>query len=180
MFKYVNDLSNIAHHIIEIYVTKKGVAIDATLGNGYDTDFLSERFNKVYAYDIQNIAIESYRVKCKSNVILINDSHDKFKESITEEVDCIMYNLGFLPGGDKSITTISSTTIASIKDGLDILVSGGIITIGIYIGHCQGENEGNDVLEFLQRLSKDKYGVMLHKFINRSEKAPMLAVIEKK
>lgn len=180
MFKYVGDLSDIAQNVVKAYVENKNIAIDATLGNGHDTDFLSEEFQKVYSFDIQEIAVENYKKKKKENVLLLNDSHHKLKEYIKEDVDCVMYNLGFLPGGDKNITTTSETTLKSIEVALEMLKSGGIITIGIYIGHDEGENEGNKVLQFLEKLPKNKYGVLLHKFINRSKSAPMLAIIEKK
>lgn len=180
MFKYVGDLSNIAQNVINTYIEDKAIAIDATLGNGHDTDFLSKEFQKVYSFDIQEIAVENYKKKKRENVVLINDSHHKLREYVREDVDCVMYNLGFLPGGDKTITTTWETTLKSIEVALDMIKSGGIITIGIYIGHNEGENEGNKVLQFLENLPKNKYGVLLHKFINRSKSAPMLAIIEKK
>ena len=37
MFKYVSDISDLSHSIIENHLEKKIIAIDATLGNGYDT-----------------------------------------------------------------------------------------------------------------------------------------------
>ena len=40
MFKYVSDISDLSHSIIENNLEKRVVAIDGTLGNGYDTAFL--------------------------------------------------------------------------------------------------------------------------------------------
>jgi 3-deoxy-D-arabino-heptulosonate 7-phosphate (DAHP) synthase len=180
MFKYVGDISNLAHHIIEAYIGSGNAAIDGTLGNGFDCDFLSEKFKKVYAFDIQNIAIENYSRKSKENVILINDSHDNIKKYINEEIDVAMYNLGFLPGGDKNITTEAEGTIKSIKQALELLKSGGFITIAVYIGHDSGKKESEELLAFVSQLSKKHFGVMTHNFINRSKDAPYLIVIEKK
>ncbi len=180
MFKYVSDISNLAHYIIERFVDNKDIAIDATLGNGYDTDFLSEKFNKVYSFEIQKEACDTYVENKKDNVAIINDSHHKFKEYIKENVDCIIYNLGFLPGGNKEITTTVDTTLLSIKDGVEILNSGGIIAIAIYIGHDQGKIEENAIMSYVGGLEKDKYGVIQHKYVNRSKYAPILIVIEKK
>ncbi|HAG45094.1 MAG TPA: rRNA methylase [Clostridium sp.] len=180
MFKYVSDVSSLSQYIIRNYSIDHDVAIDGTLGNGYDTDFLSSFFNKVYSFDVQDIAIEKYSDKKKKNVILIKDCHSKLKEYVKESVDVVMYNLGFLPGGDKSITTEVSTTLTSIESSVEILKSGGIITIAIYIGHEEGEKEKNEILKYVSSLPKDKYGAMLHKVLNRSEKAPQLIVIEKK
>ena len=180
MFKYVGDISEISHHIINNFLENKNVAIDGTLGNGYDTDFLSDHFNKVYSFDVQSLACDNYINKNKENVKVINDSHHKFEEYISESVDCIMYNLGFLPGGDKNITTMHETSMQSIKEGLELLNSGGIMTICIYRGHNEGKKEESCILNYVANLPKNKFGVMEHSFINRSEVAPMLIVIEKK
>lgn len=180
MFRYVSDVSELSHYIIKNFSYKFSIAVDATLGNGYDTDFLSDNFSKVYSFDIQKCAVDAYENKHIDNVILVNDSHEDFSKYINEKVDCIMYNLGFLPGGDKNITTKYESTLMSLESSLGILDKGGIITIALYRGHEEGKKEENAVLKFAQNLQKDKYGVMLHSFINRNNSAPFLIVIEKK
>lgn len=181
MFKYVSDVSVISHSIVKNFLEKKGVAIDGTLGNGHDTDFLAENFDKVYAFDIQKEACDKYIEKNVSNVSVINDSHSNFEDHIKEEeVDCIMYNLGFLPGGNKEITTMHESSLKSIKDGLELLASGGIMTICIYTGHDEGKKEESCIMEFLRELPKNKFGVMEHRFINRKNNPPALVVVERK
>ena len=180
MFKYVSDISVLSHYIIDNFLENKNIAIDATLGNGYDSDFLADKFKLVYSFEIQKEACDKYLDKKRDNIIVINDSHHKFTEYINSKVDCIMYNLGFLPGGDKSITTLAHTTLKSIKDGLNLLNSGGIMTIAIYSGHCEGLNEKNCILDYVESLPKNIYGVMEHKYINRAKTSPSLIVIEKK
>lgn len=180
MFKYVADISVISHSIIENFLENKNCAIDATLGNGHDTDFLKENFKKVYAFDIQKEACKNYEEKGYDNVVVINDSHSEFENYIKEEVDCIMYNLGFLPGGNKEITTMHESSLKSIKDGLELLASGGIMTICIYTGHNEGKIEETCIMEYLQALPKNKFGVMEHSFINRKNNPPKLVVVEKK
>lgn len=180
MFKYVSDVSKLSHYIVKNFSYKFNIAVDATLGNGYDTDFLSDNFLKVYSFDIQKCAIDAYKNKNIDNVILVNHSHEDFSKYINEKVDCIMYNLGFLPGGDKNITTKCESTLMSLESSLGILDKGGLITIALYRGHEEGKKEENVVLSFAQNLPKDKFGVMLHSFINRNNIAPFLIVIEKK
>lgn len=180
MYKYVGNISDLSHYIIENFISDKDVAIDATLGNGYDTDFLSDLFNKVYTFDIQEEACNNYIENKKNNVIVINDSHHLFKNYISEEVNCIMYNLGFLPGGNKNITTLHKTSLESIKEGLNILKSGGIMTICIYRGHYEGKIEETCILEYLKTLPKNQFGVMVQSYLNRQEISPLLVVVEKK
>ncbi|NEU05070.1 MULTISPECIES: class I SAM-dependent methyltransferase [Clostridium] len=180
MFEYVSDVSMLSQHIIKNFTKNKNVAIDGTLGNGYDTDFLSENFNKVYSFDIQKIAVDNYKKRNNNKVELINDSHSKLEKYIKENVDAIMYNLGFLPGGDKSITTMVESTIKSIESGLELLNSGGIVSIAIYVGHDEGKKEEMAIMKYVKNLDKKLYGVMLHEVLNRSESAPKLLIIEKK
>lgn len=179
MFNYVGDISELSHNIVKNYLKNKNIAIDGTLGNGHDTDFLCLNFSKVYSFDIQEQACLKYSNKNKDNVIVIYDSHHKFDNYINENVDCIMYNLGFLPGTSKEITTKHNTSLESIQKGLEILNPGGIMTICIYTGHNEGKKEQSCILDFLEKISKKEYGVMIHQFLNRSKTAPMLVVIEK-
>ncbi len=180
MFKYVGDISTLAQNIIKEYCNEKIVAVDATLGNGYDTDFLSDTFQRVYSMDIQRKLVESYKEKAKENVTLICDSHEYINKYIKEDINCAMYNLGYCPGENKEITTKSQSTLLSISNTLSLLKSGGLITIGIYVGHNEGKKEESIIIDYLRKLPKDKFGVMLHEYINRSATSPRLAVIEKK
>lgn len=180
MFKYVGDISEIAHYVIENFLNNKEIAVDATLGNGHDTDFLCGKFKKVYAFDIQECACEKYKEKNNKNVVVINDSHEKIDEYISENIDCIIYNLGFLPGGNKKITTNHESSLISIRKGLALLNNGGIAAICIYRGHAEGKIEEKEILEYVKELPKSQYGVMYHEFMNRSKDAPLLLIIEKK
>ena len=177
MFLYTKNISELAHNIVKAHCPNTNLAIDATLGNGYDTDFLSRIFRKVYAFDIQSDVIDQNKAKGLKNVEYILDSHENFIKYITS-ADCIMYNLGFLPGGDKSITTLTSSTISSMQMATNILNSNGIISIAIYEGHQEGRREKDAIMNFVSTLPKNKFGVMSHSVINR-ENAPSLIIIEK-
>ncbi|MBU5590691.1 class I SAM-dependent methyltransferase [Clostridium sp. MSJ-4] len=179
MFNYTADISLLSHKIIKDNINNFNVAIDATLGNGNDSDFLSEHFKKVYSFEIQHEAILSYKEKSIPNVILIEESHEFIKSHVEDRVDCIMYNLGFLPGGDKSITTKWDSTLTSIEQGLELLNPGGIISLAIYSGHPEGKKEKEELLKYVSSLQKNIYGVMIHEMLNRVN-APSLIIIEKK
>lgn len=180
MFKYLGNITDLSHHIIKNFIDNKVVALDGTLGNGGDCDFLSDNFHKVYAFDIQEAAINQYKIKNRKNVTLILDSHENVNSYINEGIDAAIYNLGFLPGGDKNITTKVDSTLKSIEAALKLLNSGGILIIAVYIGHEEGAREGDALLKYTRELPKNIYGVMLHKVLNRSELSPYMIVIEKK
>ncbi|NLP28117.1 MAG: rRNA methylase [Clostridia bacterium] len=179
MFKYINDVSNIAHGVIKNYCTNFITALDATLGNGYDTDFLSSLFDTVYAFDIQEQCILNYKNKGNNKVTLIHDSHENIDRYINKGLDCVMYNLGFLPGGDKDLTTVYESTLKSIEKALLLLNPQGILTIAIYPGHQAGKLEKEHLLDYCRKLPKHKFGVLYSQFVNRQNNPPELLIIEK-
>ena len=121
-----------------------------------------------------------YIIDKNNNVIVINESHDKLSYFVKEPVNCVCYNLGYLPGGDKNITTLAKSSLSSIKQSLELITKNGIVSIAIYRGHNEGKEEENCIINFAKTLPKNKYGVMLHECINRSITSPLLMIIEKK
>lgn len=179
MFKYINDVSNIAHNVIKNHCVNFNTALDATLGNGYDTDFLSSQFDTVFAFDIQEQCVINYKNKANNKVILIHDSHENVDKYINKGLDCAMYNLGFLPGGNKELTTSYETTLKSIEKTLLLLNPQGILTIAIYPGHQSGREEKEHLLNYCSKLPKNKFAVLYSQFINRQNNPPELLIIEK-
>lgn len=59
-----------------------------------------------------------------------------FVHLTTKHANC-RYNLGWLPGGDKSITTNLEDTIASIDSAKRLIKSGGMISVMLYAGHTE-------------------------------------------
>lgn len=184
----INNTLSIAKDIINHIIKEGNIAIDATIGNGYDTVDLARLVGvrgKVYGFDIQKIAIENTKKLLKQNnllkdnVILINDSHENIDKYIKEPVDLVIYNLGYLPKGDKNIITSPKSTVISVSKSLELLKENGIIIIVSYIGHRGGLEEKNVLEERLKHLDQRKFNVLKSKFINQKNFPPILYVIEK-
>ena len=139
----------------------------------------NNKFEKDLLTDEEKDKVSEFCSKLLSNMLYISTetSIDKF---INEEIDCICYNLGYLPGGNKEITTLAETSLKSIQLSLNLLSSNGIMAIAIYRGHNEGKEEENCILQYLRNLPKNKFGVMLHECINRSNTSPLLVIVEKK
>ena len=124
------------------YADPEGTAVDATCGNGHDTLWLAERFAKVYGFDIQESAIEATRTRLQEegveNVELIHDSHAKMADYIKERPRVIVFNLGYLPGGDKSVSTESCSTLDALAASLKLLEVDGLLCITMYQGTARG------------------------------------------
>ena len=139
-----------SHNLIKSLSNKQKIAIDATLGNGYDTLFLSPLFKHVYSFDIQDLAIKRSKEKLKdyTNVTIIKDSHANLDKYVSN-IDLVLFNLGFLPGSDKKIATNSYTTIEAIKKSYSLLNTNGTIIIIGYSRHNGGKKEILDIEEYL-------------------------------
>ena len=90
-----------------------------------------------------------------------------------------MFNLGYLPGGDHSISTKPDTTIEAIKKAMDIIMTGGLISIVVYYGGDTGFEERDKVMEFVRQINPKEYVVMKTCYVNQINCPPFLLCIEK-
>lgn len=150
--------------------------IDATCGNGKDTLRLAELVPKghVYSIDIQDVAIKKGRLLVPySHVTFLHQSHTllpavKFK--------LIVYNLGYLPGGNKKITTEATATLQSVQAAAPQLQVGGGLSITCYPRHAEGEIEEKTLHAWSQGLDPQKWRVKSYAW---KEKCPTLLFIYK-
>jgi SAM-dependent methyltransferase len=151
-------------------------AIDATCGNGHDTLFLAELgLSALFALDIQPAAIEKTRrclegrldAEALKRVFLHLGSHEDLgKLLLPLPPRLIVYNLGYLPGGDKAVTTTTESTLKSVSSALSILGEKGALSITCYPGHAEGEKEEAALFSWASGLSND-WEVHAHRWINR-------------
>jgi hypothetical protein len=136
---------------------------------------------KVWALDIQDEALEKAKKlleKC-NRVVLLKQSHERFPEEIPKNsIRLIVYNLGYLPGGDKSITTKVDTTLRSIEAGQHLVMKGGVISITCYPGHPEGEKEEAAIMAYVSTMSPQDWSCYYHKCLNRLQ-APSLILLQK-
>ena len=161
-------------------LTKEECAIDATCGNGYDTATLAELAGSVIAIDIQEVAISSAKQLAKSQSIKwLHQSHETFPAWIEPgSIKLITYNLGYLPGGNKSLTTRVDSTLKSIQNGLPLLKQSGAMTLVCYPGHTEGEKEERELLDFFKTLDRKKYLVSYNAWPNRLKHPSLIKVVK--
>jgi len=177
----------LSHKYIKEQISEGDVCIDATAGRGRDTLFLSKlvgKSGKVIAFDIQEEAIKSTKEllssERKENIELHLTCHSKMASFVKEaSVSAIMFNFGWLPGGDHTKFSHGNTSTLAISEGLRLLKKGGIMTLCLYYGKETGFEEKDTILHFVRNLDQKKYSVLLHEFINRKNNPPILVVITK-
>ena len=180
------DLKGMHKYFIKQKLTEGGVAVDFTMGNGNDTLFLSKTAGasgRVYAFDIQNDALISTRAKLESenapeNYTLICASHHLVKDYVKEPINAGMFNLGYLPGGDKALTTMRETTLPAVKAAIELLAPDGVLIIAVYPGHEEGSLEGKMLREFFEGTSRFEICPTEVRILN-SPDSPYFFVVEK-
>jgi len=186
-YRTFKNAVEIAKSIMNAHVKPGQIVLDCTVGNGNDTLLLSllvGEKGKVYGFDIQSVAIERTRKKLineglEDRVILINDSHENIDKYISRGLDFIIYNLGYLPNGDKEIRTNANSTLKSIKKALALLNNNGLLLVTCYTGHEGGMEEWKSLEQYFKNLNQHYYSVLEFKFINQKNNPPILYGIEK-
>lgn len=173
-----------AHQYWSQLLQEGDIVVDATCGNGHDTLFLAKMGVKIYAMDLQQQAIQNAKELVASeisnaDVLFFQGCHSTFPDEILQNsVRLVVYNLGYLPGGVKLITTSVDTTIVSVEKALNLLNPGGMISITCYPGHEEGEREEERLLSFCSGLNPKMWSCCHHKWLNRKS-SPSLLLIQK-
>lgn len=178
-----------------------GLAVDATCGNGHDTLFLLEsKFAHVLAFDVQARAIDTTRERCKGalgggqDLSLIHASHSELPTHLARamaeypenaepsrtKLNCVMFNLGYLPNADKSITTHTHSTLQALSHACAALSAGGIITILCYPGHPSGAHETQAITAYLATLvNTEPFAMIRYNSALASDSTPVLFALIK-
>ncbi|WP_124058896.1 tRNA (mnm(5)s(2)U34)-methyltransferase [Vaginisenegalia massiliensis] len=182
-----------SHELLDQLINRfpNGYFVDATLGNGFDTlHILSQpNFNgHLYGFDIQAIALEHTLEKLEQANIapdrydLFHRSHAELQHVIAtnQELHGAIFNLGYLPGADHTITTHAESSWQAIQQIMSQLIQGGQIILVVYWGHEAGFIESQQLEKHLQKINQSHYQVLKYQFINQINRPPYTIVIERK
>lgn len=176
-----------SHLLIQGRLKSGDIAIDATAGNGHDALFLAKLVmpdGHVYVFDVQSAALASTRTKLmqegipESGFQLLNCGHETLADAMPAaargRVRVVMFNLGYLPGSDKTVITETSKTMRAIAAAMDWLAPGGLMTVVVYPGHEGGADEAREVARLGADLSPREFEVQHIRPVNRSASPPEL------
>ena len=188
-----------AHWMLKDIIKTNDVVVDATMGNGYDTQFLAELGAKVYAFDVQEEALNATEKRLddagiknqifeknlsnlltEPSVNLVLSGHEKLSEYVKEPIKAAIFNLGYLPKTDKSVVTKADTTLTALDALTNQLVVGGRIAIMIYYGHEGGMEEKDAVIKWTSSLPQNGWEVTSYAPLNQIHTPPILVLIEKR
>jgi len=175
--------TELAHTLLSEVIRKGDSVVDATCGNGHDTIVLAAltgEQGKVIAYDIQEAAIRETAALAKhagfqDRIILQLKSHARMTEDVeAQSVRAIAFNLGYLPGEDHGITTISEETLKALDAASQVLMPSGAISIVCYPGHGEGTREAERVEAWVEQLPEKGWRVAKYAMVGTRKPAPFL------
>ena len=193
--RYTGIMSNLITRTTELamsvtlaYIRPGDTVVDATCGTGQDTVALARAVGDegtVYAFDIQKTATLLTEARLLShgikNVRLKMQSFVSMGEHVPEKgASAVVFNLGYLPGGDHSITTTADTTLKGLECALRIIKPGGIVTVVMYDGHEKGAEEKKAIFGWAEKLDQSRYHVAYVSLINQKNDPPEIVWITKK
>lgn len=180
--------TKLAHELWEGLIEPGDTAIDATCGNGKDSVALASFLfphpkARLIVIDIQKKALENTELALKGflsdqqlqQVSFLHSCHSQMPKDLKPKL--ITYNLGYLPGSDKQLTTQAFTTLASIECALALLEPKSCISIMIYKGHEQGKKEDEALKNYLKSLDNSYFSCRSFNKLNFSL-APELIWVE--
>lgn len=179
--------TEMAHEVVRGRVNPGEAAVDATLGTGADLVFLSGCVGsegKVIGFDVQEAAVERARARWETrggegSVELHAVGHERMAELVDGEVAAVMFNLGYLPGGDKSLITRAETTLVALGMAVELVRPGGVVTVVCYPGHEGGAEEADAVVEWAEGLEQEEFAVTRYGFLNQRNSPPSLVAVER-
>lgn len=182
-----------AHKLIAERVQPGETVIDATVGNGNDTLFLARIVGgegKVYGFDIQPQALDKAKERLSRelagirNIELLLASHEFMLDHLPRELlgrtGAIMFNLGYLPGADHTTITRTFSTLPALNSSLELLRTGGVLTIVVYPGHEGGQEEADAVQAWAAKLPQERNQAMVYRFLNQRNAPPYVIAVEKR
>ncbi|MEB3750078.1 tRNA (mnm(5)s(2)U34)-methyltransferase [Geobacillus icigianus] len=181
-----------ARFLLNQAIQEGDIAIDATVGNGHDTVYLAQRVGDsghVFGFDIQREAIAAAAARLaehglRERVTLLERSHSELLVALPADVHGriagAVFNLGYLPGGDKQIVTQPESTIAAVRQLLSVMRRGGVIVLVVYHGHPEGKRERDALLDYVRSLDQRRVHALKYEFINRQNDPPFLLALEKR
>ena len=177
----------LARDVLSRAVCPGDAVVDATMGNGHDTAFLCEAVGPsghVYAFDVQAQAVSSTESLLRREGLLDRAElfccgHQRMDEYVRVPVRAVVFNLGWLPGGDHTVTTFWETIREAVSKALDLLLPGGVLVLCAYPGHPEGDRERHELAGFFSALSIKTYNVLHQRFLNAGPGAPECFVVQK-
>lgn len=177
----------LSHLLLGSFLRDGNNAVDATCGNGHDTLLLARLVGvhgHVWGFDVQRQAVEETgrrlaEADLSSRVTLLPVGHEELAQHVAVPLQVVLFNLGYLPGGDRGIITRPDTTGIALEQSLGLLAAGGVVIVTVYPGHDGGSEEQHAVEKWAAGLDPRAYYSWRMGQTNVTPAAPYLLLVQK-
>ncbi|WP_373740333.1 class I SAM-dependent methyltransferase [Neisseria sp.] len=184
---YLDNILPFAHKLLKARIRQGDTVLDGTAGNGHDTLLLAQctgAGGTVWAFDIQPAAIAATRARLETagaaaQVRLVCAGHETLAAHVCEPLAAAVFNFGWLPGGDKTLTTRTDTSLTALDAALRLLAPDGLLLAALYPGHEAGQHEAAAVSAWAASLPQQRFAVLEYRFTNRRNRPPFLLAVER-
>ena len=180
---------SLTHDFLRQNLLPGGFFVDATCGNGGDTEFLCRLAGpggRVLALDLQQQAVDNTNARLAAAGLsdigrAVQADHANLAQLVEAgSADGVVFNFGYLPGADHSLFTTPKSSLPAVEAALAALRPGGILAACLYSGGPNGDGEKNALLEFFRALPIREYTVLVCEFANWAPTAPLPCFVRKK
>ncbi|WP_418667899.1 GNAT family N-acetyltransferase [Allofournierella sp.] len=179
----------LTHAFLERTLALGGFFVDATCGNGNDTEFLCRLAGpggRVLALDVQQKAVDATNARLAAAGLAevgraVRADHARLGQLVHRgSADCVVFNFGYLPGADHALFTVPQSSLPAVEAALEALKPGGVLAACLYSGGPNGSGEKRALLEYFRGLPPAGYTLLVCEFANWAPTAPLPCFVLKK
>lgn len=185
--RHLPDIVPFVHTLLAKALQPGDIAIDATAGNGHDTVVLAQLVGDnghVHAFDVQEQAVRSTRERLlahglQARATVWQAGHETILQHVHQPVQAAVFNLGYLPRGNKQIKTQPDSTIAALQGIWQLLRPHGIVVLVVYQRHAGAQAERTLVENYVSTLDHAGARVVRYALVNVPHDPPYVLALEK-
>lgn len=175
----MKSIVDYSHDFLKPVLHPAAVCIDATLGQGYDSQFfLAEKVRLVHAFEIQEKTADEAKNRIDNPAFILHVlSHACMKECLKGyegKVDAVIFNFGWDPKRPGTLCTNARSSLAALKQAIELIRTKGRIAL-VFYPHEEGRREKEVLMDFLQA----QKGLDLLCMDKPGKTGPSLCLIEK-
>lgn len=179
----------LTHAFLEHTLASGGFFVDATCGNGNDTEFLCRLAGpggRVLALDVQQKAVDATNARLAAAGLAevgraVRADHAHLGKLVHRgSADCVVFNFGYLPGADHALFTVPESSLPAVQAALKALRPGGVLAACLYSGGPNGSGEKQALLKYFRGLPPAEYTLLVCEFANWAPTAPLPCFVLKR
>lgn len=168
------DIQDMALESARARLTEVGLAMSV--------EFIKDSHEHMNRYLSGTLSLSPAEFQANTPVAALAGALAKIRagRAVSGQLAAVMFNLGYLPGGDKGLVTRPESTLPSLGEALEALAPGGILSVHAYGGHPGGLEEMEAVDDWFSTMPFSGGSVFRYEVCNKRSNPEKLFLVEKK